>query len=290
MRSSDRIQEKRMEIQRIKEIPPLPLVGQRLLISLNNEDTTVDEITGIIAQDPALVARLLGLANSAFFGRSGKIKTIKEAIVRVLGFDMVKSLAFSIVMSGVFDAKKCRGFDLERYWSTAMFTAVLAGLLSQHLKTKVHSSKQHFYLCGLLHHLGLLALAHSSPEEMAQVFQAHEADPQRGLASCERDLLGADHRQAGGWLARMWQLPAEVVAVIEHHHDPDYRAEHWEVALFVGYCEELAKHCIGGTGVFPESPVAAEVLGISAGDLQTVQSRFQGRFEEIRQVARVIGL
>jgi HD-like signal output (HDOD) protein len=171
-----------------------------------------------------------------------------------------------------------------------MATAVLAGLLGQYVKIDGRFNKQHLYLCGLLHNIGILMLVHAVPDEMSRVFTALRSDEKKGLTAWEQELLGTDHHLAGGWLTRKWQLPTEVVAVIEHHHDLTFRSQHWELPLFIGYCKEWAKHWMADVSEPPEMPMVTNTLGITSEDLQIVRSRFHARFGEIAQVARQIGL
>jgi HD-like signal output (HDOD) protein len=56
----------RLEIQKIKELPPLPVIAQQLLATINDDDTSIDDIAKVIQSDPILTSRILGLANSAF--------------------------------------------------------------------------------------------------------------------------------------------------------------------------------------------------------------------------------
>ena len=116
----------RLEIEKIKELPPLPVIAQQLLGAISNEDTSIDEIANIIQSDPILTSRILGLANSAFFGFPRSLYNLTEAIVNVLGLDMVRALGLTMVMGGVFNVKRCSQFDIVRHWSHAFMTAELS--------------------------------------------------------------------------------------------------------------------------------------------------------------------
>lgn len=98
----------RLEIQKIKELPPLPVIAQQLLAALNSDEVSIDEIAKVIQSDPIVTSRILGLANSAFFGFRRSLYNLTEAIVTVLGLDLVRALGLAMVMGGVFDVRKCR--------------------------------------------------------------------------------------------------------------------------------------------------------------------------------------
>ncbi len=91
----------RLEIQKIDCLPPIPSVAQEILIASNDDTTDMNDVAKIIKRDPALVARIIGMANSAFFDFGRNVITIEQAIIIVLGLDLVKSFALSLAMSQV---------------------------------------------------------------------------------------------------------------------------------------------------------------------------------------------
>jgi hypothetical protein len=103
------------KILQARDLPPLSFTATRLLELSADPDVEVDDLAAVIEQDPALTARILGVANSAYFGQVNPVLSVETAIIRVLGFNMVKSLALSIAMAGIFDTSKCPSFDLETY-------------------------------------------------------------------------------------------------------------------------------------------------------------------------------
>ena len=129
MQVTDHVTEIRTRVRSLTDLPPMPAVAQKLLTLLTNENVELDEVASTIEMDPGLSARIIGLAGSAFFGSPQPIYTVKEAILKVLGLNMVKSLAISVAISGGFKVDQCKEFDLQRYWGGAMLTADLAQAL-----------------------------------------------------------------------------------------------------------------------------------------------------------------
>jgi len=72
-----------LEIQKIKELPPLPVIAQQLLAALNSDEASIDETPKVFQSHPILTSRILGLANSAFFGFRRSLYNLTEAIVTV---------------------------------------------------------------------------------------------------------------------------------------------------------------------------------------------------------------
>jgi HD-like signal output (HDOD) protein len=181
---------------------------------------------------------------------------VRDAITLVLGTNNVFSIALSVVLAGPFKANKCPGFHLELYWAEALKTAILAQSLAQHVTNRGPDMEKKAYLCGLLHNIGLLVLAHAFPGKISQVFSIEASEPDRDIAEVEDRLIGIDRRHAGAILARKWNLPKELFAVIEHQHDPSYRGEHWRLALLVGTCAKWARELSRGKNC----ELAAELL------------------------------
>jgi HD-like signal output (HDOD) protein len=125
-------------------------------------------------------------------------------------------------------------------------------------------------------------------EDMGRVLALSAITPEAGLASIERDVLGVDHHQVGGWLADRWHLPPEVVVVMEHHHEPDYRGPHWAHALLVGSCARLADGALERDEIHPELPEEFSVLGIGEEGLGTLGRVFGQRLPAIREIASTL--
>ena len=153
----------RLEIQKIDYLPPMPVVAQEILIASNDHTSDMDDIAQIIKKDPALTAKIVGMANSAFFGFGRNVTTLEQAIINVLGLDLVKGFALSLAMSGVFNPEKCENFDLKRYWCSAFLTAELATGFANHIDSKQSLDPNELYLYGLLHNIGILVLADRFP-------------------------------------------------------------------------------------------------------------------------------
>ena len=113
----------RLEIQKIDHLPAMPSIAQEILIASNDDSSGLDDIAKIIKKDAALAAKIIGMANSAFFGFGRKVTTLEQAIINVLGLDLVKGFALSLAMSRVFNPEKCQQFDIKKYWLSAFITA-----------------------------------------------------------------------------------------------------------------------------------------------------------------------
>ncbi len=292
MQVTDHVTEIRTRVRSLTDLPPMPAVAQKLLTLLTNENVELDEVASTIEMDPGLSARIIGLAGSAFFGSPQPIYTVKEAILKVLGLNMVKSLAISVAISGGFKVDQCKEFDLQRYWGGAMLTADLAQRLAGAVAARADGESDppdiHIaYLSGLLHNLGLLVLTHLCPAEMAKAFAAADGGHAGGLLAAERELLGVDHHETGSWLAHRWHLPNEVIAVMAHHHEPEYRSDAWPVSLLAGMCARMVQRQQVDGEEMPVEPESLEALGIPETRVERAWDACEGQRDELDEMAKL---
>ena len=248
-------------LQRLTQVPPLPEM-QGLLTAVQNDDVSVPELATLIEAVPALSARIVGIANSAFYGVSPPVNSVKQAIIRVLGLELVKQLTIGLANTASFRPELCPGFQPKRYWSSALLGAMIARRLALLVGASLGVNPDTAYLCGLLRNLGLVALAYVAPDEMNQVFS--EAEVRRGasLRETERALVGIDHRMAGASLAVHLGLPEDVTTAIQHQSASDYRGPHWQLCLLVCVSAVLAESALRGDDSPPPPMDSVSALGV----------------------------
>ena len=110
----------RSRIHGLATLPPLPRRSQELLRILLDPDLDMLRLAELVEQSPALAARLLGVANSAFFRTRVPVKHIPDAIIRVLGLNLVRDLSVSFLLNQPFDLGACRRFDPVRFWTSSI--------------------------------------------------------------------------------------------------------------------------------------------------------------------------
>lgn len=277
----------RLEIQKIRHLPPLPVIAQQILAAINNENTDIDEIAAIMQHDPSLTSRILGLSNSAFFGFARKVYTLKEAIINVLGLDLVRGLAFTMVMGGVFDIRKCKEFDLTRYWCSALMTADLAMSTASIIPPSRQINSNHLFLYGLLHNIGILVLTDRLPELMSEIFGIAKDHPDRRLINTEQSMLNMDHHQAGAWLTEKWGLPDDVVRVISCHHQRDYCEKYMQEVLITGFCSRTTHNWISGKNeLLDDDDEIYSLTGIDKHKMQATAEKCRAKHEDFKEMAR----
>lgn len=136
-------------------LPALPAVVVELVTSLDAEDVDADTLAEIISRDQILVARLLRLANSSFYGMLGRIHSIRDAIM-LIGLRGVRSLAIAASLSGALP-RECTGLSLQHFWRHSTATAIAAQELARRNRLPADLA----FIAGLLHDIGRLILANA---------------------------------------------------------------------------------------------------------------------------------
>ena len=197
-------------------IPSPPGVALEIVRLNRDEDVDIERLAAVVERDPAIVAKLLKMANSASFGRPGQISDIHQAIV-TLGLRSVNMLALSFSVVAVASGRSRTDFDYPRFWTATGVTATAARVLAGRFQPRL---KDEAFLAGLLANFAQLVIAEAAPGEYAKVAAAVG---RRGeaLLEAERRVYGADHAAIGEELLRGWGLPERVARAVGAHHDPD---------------------------------------------------------------------
>ena len=205
------------------DIPSIPLVLIKIIQTLVEDSASAQELEQLIRHDPALSARILKLANSAFYFFRNEVKTISHAIA-LLGINVVTSLAIGI---NIFDSftkgTKAESALISKLWMHSFGVGVLA----KEVWTRRSSKREgeFAFLCGLLHDLGKVVLFRMYPAHYSSIFAGEESAKDEPISWYEIEAFGADHAVIGETLAKRWGFPPELAFVIGKHHDdlkPDF--------------------------------------------------------------------
>jgi len=280
----------RYKVLQLERLPALSTTVNQLLGMLADEELEIEDLAKVIERDPGLTARVIGLANAAYFAQSKPVHTVSEAIIRVLGLQMVKTLSFSIALCGSFDASKCPGFRLDEFWFRAFSGAQLAKNLVMKMRADDRPDPDAMYLTGLLFNIGVLVLVHEFPHDYAQVIAELNRDPGQNVENLERQLVGISSREAGEWLTHRWHLPQLVVQSIASQNATDDPAER---SLEANLISTVLKWLDADQEVSLADLVAehlADDLGLSQEELSGIEMDFLQQREEISAIARELAV
>ena len=198
--------------EKTHQLPTIPRVVQELIDSFNHEDDIdIFALARKVALDQVLTAKVLRLANSAYYGVQRRIGSVDEAIV-VMGFNGLRSLVVATGVTAAFAAVP--GLDRPAFWRHSVRVA----MYSRWVARTVRVSPDVAFTAGLMHAIGVMLIHLTAPDEAAQV----ELRVGRGdnRYEAEKEILGFSHGDAGAELARRWNFPEDIVLAIRYQHNP----------------------------------------------------------------------
>jgi HD-like signal output (HDOD) protein len=196
------------------QLPTLRPIVLKLLESFDNPGIDTQSLVHEIAQDQALVTRVLRLANSSFYGLPSHVDSLKDAVM-ILGFRTVRAVAVAVSLTDCFSSRKVAGFDTQTFWRHCAAT----GMAAREIAAIVRRPTDVAFTAGIIHDMGILALLWLYPQAMEKTFAASR-EHRLALVVAERETLGVDHCQVGAVLARRWGLPPALVEAVALHEEP----------------------------------------------------------------------
>lgn len=210
--SQGRIQE---AIQEVTALASLPEVTQQIVQTVQDPHSTPSQLHKIISHDPALVARILKVVNSAFYGLPGQVASVERALV-LLGLNAVKNIAIAASLGQLFRSTRiCKDYTARDLWTHCITVAVAARELARQLKLPAADEA---FLSGMIHDLGLIVSLQVAPQKLAEVCE--QAKSGGDFLQLEQSLIGMDHQQLGAALAERWKFPRTCQLVAGFHHRP----------------------------------------------------------------------
>jgi len=269
----------------IMALPPLPATAQEILTCFGDEFIDAEKVAAVVEGDPGICAKLLGLANSAYFGLAEPVNDMGEAIARVLGVDTVRSLVLAMAIQQSFNSKQCPEFNIERFWTQSLLAAECCKKIAAADESADDAERDLAYSAGLCHNLGLMALTHIEPERTNDVLKTHrEHDRADSLADLFNEEFETDHKIVTAELGRIWSLPAPMVAAYQYRAFPsahcDFRLG-LVVAAGVTAVENAERDDSQRSGL---EPWATE-LDISAEDIQGMAILGDRQIERVQSLA-----
>lgn len=265
----------------LKYLAPMSATLSRLTQVLHDNNTKMSEVARLIELDSGLTANVLRWANSAFFGARMPAESVQAAVVR-LGMNNIIQLSLRHSLSSVMK-KSVPGYALaeNELWRHNMAAALTVEVLGQTQGPPLHAGA---FTAALLHDVGKVILGqHLSPAVYLQLRKLME-DEGLPCLEAERRLLETDHAVVGAALAGYWKFPAELVAAIEKHHDPEPKAE--PLLDLVIIANSVAKRIGLGAGSEPVLPGAEAVLqrwGLNPEGVMTLGQAVQAKIAKTEE-------
>jgi putative nucleotidyltransferase with HDIG domain len=247
---------------RIKALPTLSIVVAKVMQVVANPLTSASDLSAIITVDQALTAKVLRLANSAFYGFPFRIKNITQA-VSILGFDTIRNLALTVSVYKVFTGEAGSDFSHAEFWKHCVGVAICANLLAKKIKYK---SPEGAFTAGLLHDIGKTFFDQYMRKEFKDALRLAKEN-KTSLEESETAIIGLDHALVGKWMAEKWNLPPELRSGIASHHHPELEEEEVVMAYIIFaaniLCKKKGVGFSGDEAIKPISKEARELLSLN---------------------------
>lgn len=226
-------------LDNVEGLPAMPEMALRIIEVSSNPNSDANHLGKVIEVDPSLSAQIMSYANSAFYSYRGKIASVREAIARVLGFEMVANLAIGIAMGKSFSIPSQGPLGLNTFWRHAVYSSALCERLAKAIPKSAEIEPGMAYMSGLLHNFGHLLLGHVYMPGFRLLNRSILANPGIDIMLLEEQLLGMHHGEIGRLLLENWEMPQQAVIACEFHHDPDYSGKFAEYSHLVLLADRL---------------------------------------------------
>ena len=216
----------------IVNMPSLPTTVSKVLEVCNNPNTSPADLNHVISLDPVLVAKVLKLINSAYYGLGQQVTSLVRAII-MLGINTVKNLALSSAVLGNLSSKKeFQALNMEGFWRHSLCVGVAAKIIAK--KRNVDTKQlEEYFTAGLLHDIGKIPINAVFPQEYVTTISKADRD-RTALYRTEDEILKINHCVSGDKIVSAWKLEGAVGDAIRFHHFyGDYEGEYRDVLYSV---------------------------------------------------------
>ena len=275
-------------VKEIKNLKPVPAVVSQILEVVDQPDSSMARIADIIKYDPAITADVLRTCNAAFFGLKHPAESIKDAVT-LLGIDQIVEIVLMKSGAAVLSGKQ-EGYGLHEgaMWKYAVSSAVVAKQIAVKLSLgNIHT----IFTAALLKDIGKTVLDRFVRDSFEKI-SSLVLDENLSFREAEKKIIGVDHTELGGMIAKMWKFSPKMVKIIRHHHLTDTAmVKDSEIAVvYLADCICMMMDIgVGSDGLehrFHDQVM--EELGIQADDISTIIAEFALKIQKIEQLLKVV--
>jgi HD-like signal output (HDOD) protein len=200
----------------VTQIATLPEITLKIIELVENPRSTAQDLHKVISNDPALVARILKVVNSAFYGLPGQIGSINRAIV-LLGLNAVKNIVIAASLAKLFrGGRVSANFSARDLWTHSIAVGVFSKMIVQKINNTLPDEA---FLSGLIHDIGILVELQVFRDPLVEITDRSAKDGTRYI-DIESQVIGVDHQMLGTGLTTKWKFPRSFQFVTGYHHNP----------------------------------------------------------------------
>ncbi|MDX8379808.1 MAG: HDOD domain-containing protein [Gallionella sp.] len=263
----------------------LPHVFLHINQLVEDPNSSMSEIAKAVSQDPSFTVRMLRVANSPFYGFSSTIDSVDKA-VSVIGTTQVRNLALSMSVASSFSGLLNDLISMDNFWRHSLYCALIARILA---KKKRGCDPAALFTAGLLHDIGELIIFNRLPEQAKKSLNlVRDQVDDLPVYQAERQIIGFDHAQVGGELARHWSLPPILEECIAYHHSVAEAERYPRETALIHLANIIAQMAEVDTlsleDVSPIAPLAWELTGL---DEEIIEEVIREAQEEIVETEKL---
>ncbi len=224
------------KLEKVKDLPTLPTIMEQLSAKLRDPNSGMGDIAKVIENDPAMMTRILKMANSPLFSTGNPITSLQMAMTR-MGIKAIKNIAMATSVFTAFKAKPGEQvFDRDAFWRHSIAVGTAMNVVYQSYKPAFQSrfDRDYLHLAGLIHDIGKLVFDQYFNDDYRQAL-ALSTDMRIALLESERTTFQLGHNEVGAWLAQKWKLSEDLLSVILHHHQPEQTLEMYYDLVEISY-------------------------------------------------------
>jgi putative nucleotidyltransferase with HDIG domain len=265
-------------VEAVNDLPALPHVVVKIMDLTEDPNATAQQINDVLNQDQAMTAKVLRLANSAYYGFPRRISTVTDATI-FLGFKTVRSIVMAASVSDLL-SREVQGYALAsgELWRHSQCVAIAARLIA---KTSKFYTVDVAYTAALLHDIGKVILNSTMKQAYHEVVAIVESQ-NLPFTEAEDQILGFNHAVVGAKIAEKWNLPPELVEAIAYHHNPEQSKINPQLTSIVHVADAICLSMGMGIGIdgmlYPLSPEAMQVLKFSEKEVENTISQLVDLF------------
>lgn len=238
-------------LEETEDLPVLPQLYAQALRIASDPEGNIQRLQEILQHDPSLTAHILRIANSAYYGFSNRIESLRTAIVMLGTIEIIRLITAASALAAFPRRHLTAEFDPVRFWYHSAAVGEVAAFIRRELDINLAGDP---YTGGLLHDIGkiLLAARFQVEYDLCIRYSDQHDVPMR---VSENRVLGIDHASIGGYLALRWDLPVPLVAMITHHHTPQRETYYPIEVCLIHIANRIAKRFGGGVDRDDDTPI-----------------------------------
>jgi putative nucleotidyltransferase with HDIG domain len=275
-------------LKEIKKLKPIPAIVHQIIEIIDRPDSSMQDIAKVIKYDPGATADLIKISNSAYFGLKEPAESVEDA-VSLLGIDQIVELVLmksgASVLSGRFDGY---GFREGAMWKYSVSSALIAKQIASRLSMK---NKNTIFTASLLKDIGKTILDRfvlDSFDEINELVLNHNLS----FIEAEKKIIGADHAELGGMIAKIWKFSPKMINIIRNHHiQSEDMCQDQDIAVvyFADCICMMLGIGVGADGLaYRFHQEAMEELGIGSDEMPEIIIEFSENMQKVEKLLQMV--